>query len=74
MLQRDADVVGWRFLCVCAFDGFLLWFRVAYAKPEQETIECNGSTRPRPVLVLKEDKGKAAACQTTTSLQQGQGS
>ena len=24
-------LVGWRFLCVCAFDGFLLWVRIASA-------------------------------------------
>ena len=26
-------LVGWRFLCVCAFDGFLLWVRIASACP-----------------------------------------
>ena len=26
-------LVGWRFLCVCAFDAFLLWSRIAYACP-----------------------------------------
>ena len=33
-------LVGWRFLCVCAFDGFLLWFRIAYACPTTASL-CN---------------------------------
>ena len=33
-------LVGWRFLCACAFDGFLLWFRIAYACPTTESL-CN---------------------------------
>ena len=33
-------LVGWRFLCVCAIDGFLLWFRIAYACPTTASL-CN---------------------------------
>ena len=33
-------LVGWRFLCVCAFDGFPLWFRIAYACPATASL-CN---------------------------------
>ena len=33
-------LVGWRFLCVCAFDGFLLWVRIAYACPTIASL-CN---------------------------------
>ena len=33
-------LVGWRFLCVCAFDDFLLWFRIAYACPTTASL-CN---------------------------------
>ena len=44
-------LVGWRFLCVCGFDGFLLWVRIAYACPTTASL-CNtvqnGSTRTRP--------------------------
>ena len=32
-------LVGWRFLCVCAFDGFLLWL-IAYACPATASL-CN---------------------------------
>ena len=33
-------LVGWRFLCVCAFDGFLLWVRIASACPTIASL-CN---------------------------------
>ena len=33
-------LVGWRFLCVCAFDGYLLWVRIAYACPTIASL-CN---------------------------------
>ena len=41
-IKVDAVVAlaGWRFLCVCAFDGFLLWFRIAYACPATASL-CN---------------------------------
>ena len=46
-------LVGWRFLCVCAFDGFLLWVRIAYACPATASL-CNyqatqGSFDPGPL-------------------------
>ena len=30
-VKRELSVTLVRFLCVCAFDGFLLWVRIAYA-------------------------------------------
>ena len=39
-------LVGWRFLCVCAFDGFLLWFRIACACPTTASL-CNNKP-PQP--------------------------
>ena len=33
-------LVGWRFSCVCAFDGFLLWVRIASACPTIASL-CN---------------------------------
>ena len=37
-------LVGWRFLCVCAFDGFLLWVRIASACPTIASL-CNNLCR-----------------------------
>ena len=43
-------LVGWRFLCVCAFDGFLLWFRIAYACPTTASL-CNEPSVPGTVVL-----------------------
>ena len=47
-------LVGWRFLCVCAFDGFLLWVRIASACPTiaslcNKTRATNGKPPTRPL-------------------------
>ena len=39
-------LVGWRFLCVCAFDDFLLYFRIAYACSTTASL-CNHVTQKR---------------------------
>ena len=39
-------LVGWRFLCLCSFDGFLLWVRIAYAWPTIASL-CNIGRRTK---------------------------
>ena len=41
--QQQTD---WRFLCVCAFDGFLLWFWTAYACPTTASLRNNSTKQP----------------------------
>ena len=46
-------LVGWRFLCVCAFDGFLLWVRIAYACPTIASL-CNKTCHAFTTRLLPE--------------------
>ena len=43
-------LVGWRFLCVCAFDGFLLWVRIAYACPTIASLATIAHYKVRHIL------------------------
>ena len=54
-------LVGWRFLCVCAFDGFLLWIRIASACPTIASL-CNNNNRHAP---------KKGSCATNVDQQHG---
>ena len=44
VLCGSPAMAGLRFLCVCAFDGFLIWFRIAYACPATASL-CNQGWR-----------------------------